>query len=243
MFYLDIDDDGDWSAGDWASEAFGAAGDQPVVGDWVGDGKPRIGVYQGDSGRFLLDLNGNGRWDGESVDRRLDFGGSSAFRPVAGDWNGDGVDDIGLYLPSKGTWYLDRNGDGTWQSKGDLTVRFGCSQCLPVVGDWVGDGRTYLGVYHVGLHAFYLDSNRNGRWNPSADQRIAFRVDGAAEPVVGDWNDDGVDEMGLFDPSSGNFYLDADGDGVWNPSNDRTAAFGQSGDRPVSGRWAPPVAP
>ena len=41
--------------------AFGETGDSPVVGDWDGSGTTKIGVYR--SGSFLLDYNGNGRWD------------------------------------------------------------------------------------------------------------------------------------------------------------------------------------
>ena len=43
-------------------DSFGLPGDQPVMGDWTGDGRIRVGVFR--NGEWYLDLNGNRRWDG-----------------------------------------------------------------------------------------------------------------------------------------------------------------------------------
>lgn len=43
------------------------------------------------------------------------MGGDSANVPVVGDWNGDGKTKVGVYRPSEGTFYLDYNGNGTWE--------------------------------------------------------------------------------------------------------------------------------
>jgi glucose/arabinose dehydrogenase len=58
----------------------------PVVGDWDGSGITKIGVYS--SGTWYFDMNGNGAWDGPSVDRTFtDFGmGLPNPFPVAGIW-------------------------------------------------------------------------------------------------------------------------------------------------------------
>jgi protocatechuate 3,4-dioxygenase beta subunit len=71
------------------------------------------------------------------------FGSEDAI-PVAGDWNGDGVSDVGVFLD--GDWYLDLDGDGRW-SEGDLWAQLGSRDDLPVTGDWDGDGKTDIGIY------------------------------------------------------------------------------------------------
>lgn len=71
------------------------------------------------------------------------FGSEDAI-PVAGDWNGDGVTDVGVFLD--GDWYLDLDGDGRW-SEGDLWAQLGSRDDLPVTGDWDGDGKTDIGIY------------------------------------------------------------------------------------------------
>lgn len=71
------------------------------------------------------------------------FGNKKAI-PVAGDWDGDGIADIGVFID--GDWYLDLNGDGRWD-KNDLWAQLGSMDDLPVTGDWDGDGKTDIGIF------------------------------------------------------------------------------------------------
>jgi len=41
----------------------------PVTGDWNGTGTTKIGVFS--NGTWYLDMNGNGVWDGPSVDKMV----------------------------------------------------------------------------------------------------------------------------------------------------------------------------
>ena len=52
------------------------------------------------------------------------FGITGAI-PVAGDWNGDGKDEIGVFF--KGEWFLDLNGNGQWDAE-DLWAKLGSHQ-------------------------------------------------------------------------------------------------------------------
>ena len=61
--------------------------------------------------------------------------GVSVDLPVAGDCNGDGRDEISVFRPGTGIWYLDANGDRIWSS-GDLTASFGVSVDKPAIGYW-----------------------------------------------------------------------------------------------------------
>ena len=79
--------------------------------------------------------------------------------PVAGDWNGDGKDKIGVFRPDTGVFYLDYNGNRTLDS-GDITTSFGMKGDEPVAGDWNGDGKDEIGVLRAGN--FYLDYNGDG---------------------------------------------------------------------------------
>ncbi len=75
--------------------------------------------------------------------RRARFGPRDGI-PVVGDFNGDGVDEIGAFLD--GVWYLDLNGDGSWDDT-DFWARLGDKGDLPVVGDWDGDGKDDIGIF------------------------------------------------------------------------------------------------
>lgn len=65
-------------------------------------------------------------------------------KQVAGDFNGDGVDEVALFID--GEWLIDLDGDGRW-GRSDLWAQLGSREDLPVVGDWDGDGRDDLGIY------------------------------------------------------------------------------------------------
>jgi hypothetical protein len=99
--------------------------DFPLVGDWLGDGIARIGIFR--FGSWFLD-NGNKVWDGcgdfPAQDRCLGpFGGLGGDMPVVGDWIGDGIARIGIYR--SGSWFLD-NGNGVWDGCGDFPAQDRC---------------------------------------------------------------------------------------------------------------------
>ena len=64
--------------------------------------------------------------------------------PVAGDFKGNGVWELGLFID--GQWFVDLDGNGQWDS-GDLWAKLGTRDDQPVVGDWDGDGKSDIGIY------------------------------------------------------------------------------------------------
>lgn len=227
-FYLDTTQNGRWDrvAGGDTFRDFGIHSIRetatPVIGDWNGDGSDDLGLYNG--GYFYLDANGNGRWDRVAGgDTFRDFGINplrEKATPVVGDWDGDGSDDLGLY--NDGYFYLDTSGNGRWDrvAGSDTFSDFGINPiretATPVIGDWDGNGTDDLGLYNDGY--FYLDTSGNGRWDRVAggDTFCRFGIRSLREtatPVVGDWDGNGADELGLYD--DGYFYLDTSGNGRW----------------------------
>ena len=59
--------------------------------------------------------------------------GKAGDVPVTGDWNGDGITEIGVWRTSK-SWILD-DGDGTLGA-GDTIYSFGKAGDIPVTGGW-----------------------------------------------------------------------------------------------------------
>jgi hypothetical protein len=57
-------------------------------------------------------------------------------------------------------------------------------------------------------------------------------------PVVGDWSGSGTTKIGIYRPSTGQWFLDYNGNGVFD-AGDKTYTFGGvSGDLPVVGDWS-----
>ncbi len=119
--------------------------------------------------------------------------------PITGDWDGDGLDTIGVFSPSLGEFRLRNSNDA-----GPADISFSNQKLigvLPLSGDWNGDGVDTLGIYKNGR--FYL---RNSNNLGAAD--IKFFFSGAdLIPITGDWNGDGIDTIGKFNPIAGKFLL------------------------------------
>lgn len=64
--------------------------------------------------------------------------------PLAGDFNGDGRDQVAVF--HDGVWFIDLNGNGIWDED-DLWAKLGEEGDQPVAGDWDGDGKTDIGIF------------------------------------------------------------------------------------------------
>ena len=121
---------------------FGNEGDKAFVGDFTGDGIATIGVFR--DGKWYIDKTGTGEWKDRIVVANNDnLGLGSEGIPIVGDFNGDGISKIGLYVD--GTWYLDTTGDFVY----DTQIEFGEPGDHPVVGDFDGSGIAQLAVYRA----------------------------------------------------------------------------------------------
>ena len=143
---------------------------------------------------------------------------------------------IGAY--SQGSWYLDKNGNGAWDTGTDFYSSFGTADMIPVTGNWNGTGPTKAGAYINGT--WYLDLNGNGQWDGEpTDKMIPDFGYAGALPVTGDWNGDGVTEIGVYDPNTSAWYLDMNGSYAWDgtPGDTYVSNFGFSGCLPVVGDW------
>lgn len=158
--------------------------------------------------------------------------GNPGDSPFMGDWTCDGVDTPGLYRQSDGYVYL-RNTNT--QGIADIKFFFGNPGDVPIAGDFNGDGCDTLSIYRPSEARFYI-INRLGKNDGglgAADYSFLFGNPGD-NPVVGDWDDDGIDEIGLHRESTGLFYYR---DTLTTGIADGEIFFGDPGDRFVAGDW------
>ena len=152
------------------------------------------------------------------------FPSKSTLTPVAGDWNGDGLCEVGVYVQEENNFYLDQDNNGYT----DLTIGMGASGDQPIVGDWDGEWYIYHRSISPSTRRFYLDYD-NDR---VADLELNYGDPGDT-PVVGDWDGNGSATIGIYRPSTRTFWLDYNNDG----SADLGRTFGDPGDTPVVGDW------
>jgi hypothetical protein len=244
-WFLDRNGSGGWDGCDVdvCAQPFAGTDGVPVVGDWNGSGASKLGLFVPASAQWLLDVNGNGVWDGCGSDTCIKSFGKSSDVPAVGQWTTGSPDRVAIFRPSEEKWHLDINGNGIldrcttdkcpcWSvyQKGDV----------PVTGDWTGRGKSSLALYRPSTGQWFLDRNGNRAWDGCRkDNCVASFGSQGDIPVSGDWNGSGSSKIGVFRPSTGEWFLDLNGNGKWDgPSIDLyIPGYGQPGDVPVVGRW------
>lgn len=222
----------------------------------TGDSAPaKIGVYRPSTGEFFLDRNGNGSWDGCSVDICSIWLAQSNGVPVAGSWDNTGTTRLGTFDSAAGAWYLDRNGNGTWDGcQVDICITsFGTAGDFPVVRNSPGSNRSSIGVFRSevfntirrkkvvtdwGLWKF--DANGNNIDEGCQIDSCFFKYGNPGNSaVVGDWDGNGIGKIGVLDAGQGFWLIDYNGNGLWDGCGmDKClSTFGQINDLPVAGDW------
>ncbi len=244
-WFLDLNGNGvfDDCSVDSCVTDLGQQGDLPLTGAWNNAQMTSLGVFDPSTAAWYLDLNSNGALNGCELDTCQYVFGQPGDLPVVGDWTGIGQTRIGVFRPSTATWYFDINGNGSLDSckRADVcTKAFGLPGDLPVVGDWNGNGKDKMGVFRPSTGQWILDLNGDRKMGKKCAKDRCIISFGLSDdlPVVGDWDGSGTDNIGVFRPSTGEWLLDLNGNGIWDGCDvDACLSFGQNGDLPVVGKW------
>lgn len=119
--------------------------------------------------------------------------GVSSMMPLAGDFDGDGFDSVGLYDTERADFLLKNvNSDGL----PDSVFQFGPKGAKPVAGDFDGDGVDTVAVYVPSTGEFQF---------PDGSSFLFGQTGGT--PFAGDFDGDGFDTVGVMNPWNGTFYL------------------------------------
>lgn len=218
---------------------YGLPADTGLAGDWNGDGIDTVGFYRPSTGQFVLSDTPSALVLGIPTTTYFFAYGSLGDKPVAGDWDGDGKDTIGVFRASDRTFYL----RGTLASGLGVgvvptvtqTLPFAEANDVPLAGDWDCDGRTTVGLYRPSNSVFFLT-------NETISVPITYTVlqFGVANdiPFTGDFDADGCTEIGIYRNSLVQMKF-----ALTNAPGNMSFIFGVAGDRPLAGVWADPQAP
>ena len=97
-----------------------------------------------------------------------------------------------------------------------------------------------IGVFRPSTGEWYLDLDGSGGWSGCGPDSCIGPFGMAGDiPIVGDWNNSGTIQIGIFRPSTGMWYLDSNGSGTWSGCGPDGCygQFGMPGDYPVAGDW------
>lgn len=153
--------------------------------------------------------------------------GAPGDMPLAGDWNNDGVDTVGVYRPSNQTVYL-RNSNSTGVAHTSFLI--GNPGDLAIAGDWNADGFDTVSLYRPTTGQVFIF---NSITTPVVEIQYYFGVPGD-KPFAGDFDADGIDTVGLHRESSGLVYFT---NGHETAFADNEFYFGIPNDRLIAGDW------
>jgi hypothetical protein len=210
-------------------------------GDESDHGIAKVGIYRPSTGDVFLDRNGNGEWDGCSVDTCIKWLVQAGGVPIAGDWEGTGTTGIGTFDATSGSWHLDRNGNGRWDGCNVDT----CIKSFGAAGDFPllipnGTNRPNLGIYRSKKAFWQFDTNGNNLADECAVDTCYSKFGGPDMfGLIGDWDGSEKIQLASFHPESGSWVIDTNGNGKRNDCGvDKCySGFGQVDDVPVAGDW------
>jgi len=130
------------------------------------------------------------------------------------------------------------NGSISVTAPGSLTV------AIPVRVAVLPPNGSSPGILRSSNGLWLLDTNANNAYDQGIDKVTMFAGNGLTPlagdiAVAGDWNGNGITKIGLYRPSTGTWFLDYNGNGVFDgPVVDRQYQYGGvAGDIPVAGDW------
>jgi hypothetical protein len=165
--------------------------DEPVTGDFDGDGRDDVLWYQPGVARDFI-------WWGRSnrtfVGTEVTVNGT--YRPATGDFDGDGRTDILFHAPGTTPDYI-------WYGSSSRRFRSigyrANGSYRPLTGDFDGDFRDDILWYAPGRTADSL-------WKGSATRvlrGVSVSVNGVYQPLTGDWDGDGRHDVLWYGPGAG----------------------------------------
>lgn len=193
---------------------FGNPDDVPLAGDFDGDGCDTVALWRPAEARVYV-INALGADDGGlgSADYSFFFG-NPGDQPFVADFDGDGVDTIGLHRASTGfVYYRNANSEGF----ADAEFYFGDPGDRFVAGDWTGNGMDTPAVFRPGTTTFYF---RHSNTQGTADDSLRWGRSGWL-PVGGAFGD-------LPTPGPGTGCAVFPPDNVWNARIDALPVHARS---------------
>ena|GEM_PF-1346797 len=215
-WYIDLNGNGRWDEEDLWVE-MGSAADQPVAGDWDGDGKTDIGT-------FGPMRSGDAHIMAAKSGLPTDLNTTLPSKPK------NVPPDISINVMTENVRAMKHSQEGGIRlDVVDHVFQYGNEGDKAFTGDFTGDGIATIGIYRDGK--WYIDLSGTGNWDEHAVlvNNADFGLGPDGIPVIGDFNGDGIDKIGLY--VNGVWHLDTTGDFRF----DTRIEFGEAGDYPVVG--------
>ncbi len=194
---------------------------QPVSGDFDGDSRNDLALYQESAGAWSFRLSASGY---SSASATL---GGSGGEAIAGDFDGDGKADPAVYDQAAGGWAIMLSGSGYLVT---TLTGFGGANHVTVVADYDGDRKADPAIYQSTTGDWLVKLSGSGY---GAAVLAGFGGTGYTALAL-DFDGDGQADPGIYQETTGDWTVKLSGSGY---ANAAISGFGGPGYLLVSGMY------
>lgn len=181
--------------------------DTPLMGHIDSDDMEDLIIWRPTNGMWYI-LKSSTNYDPSQAFIVQWGSGKSNDIPLLGDIDGDKLDDLIIWRPISGEWYILKSSTNYNYTKASI-IRLGNGRLedKPLVGDIDGDGKDDLAIWRPVNGTWYI---LRSSMNYDSSQALIEKW-GSGEmndiPLVGDVDGDGKDDLVIWRPKSGTWYI------------------------------------
>ncbi|PQV64351.1 Repeat domain-containing protein [Abditibacterium utsteinense] len=185
---------------------------QSFTGDFNNDGLSDIGLRNYSDGTWYFAARNAGA-NSFSNNNNLVWASGSNYQCFVGDFNGDGMTDVGMRDSNNGTWYF-RQASAPYTYNSQFTFNWTAgTQFQPVLADFNKDGRLDIGMRDTGTGKIQVAIAGAGYAFTPQTTTFNWATGTNYQAFAGDFDRDGYGDVGIRDSANGVMYL-ANGNGV-----------------------------
>lgn len=177
--------------------AFGDSSVTPLLGDFNGDAKTDICIFNSTTGDWRVATSTGTSFFNED---RWSIGVGAGLTPISGDFNGDGLTDVGTFNSSNGTWNVSLSSGVNFVPNGIWISSFGASGNKPLIGDFNGDGLTDVATTDASSGNINCALSDGTKFLTPTQWVSGFGI--SQTHVTSDFDNDGLTDVGYLNQST-----------------------------------------